>query len=412
MNMSKNIRFAAVLAIIVQLIGVFTVTSPWMRSDSPFYLAIAHNLSQGFFSYDGVHAEATWPPGYPAILAVLHEWLQLPIAAIIALQLGLLAVAITIVSRLMDDKPRTIFLLLCAFYPMPALYLSAVMSEAWALLAVSVVATLLLRVLSVRVLLVIGIICGVAALIRPSLALLPFVVGAYLLFNRHGWRSALPLVVAAGVLMPYAVWNAVTFGKASPLPVAAATGTSLYLATWQSRLPSKDINALYQGQITPRAERAGLGREVTRLNREIGAPPLHVTWSAPLYPPHLQVRANEVLRRAALEQIVADPISYGRHVARNAWALWNTSEYPSAVPAGIATVLMLTSAVIFVLGAIGCFLNWRHPAAWVLAYFPAVHLWLHTEARYTAPARLLLLLMAALALERIWQMLRQLGRNP
>ena len=41
------------------------------------------------------------------------------------------------------------------------------------------------------------------------------------------------------------------------------------------------------------------------------------------------------------------------------------------------------------------------PAAALLLYMPAIHIWLHTEARYTAAARPLLLMFAAFAAKRI-----------
>ncbi|WP_344706531.1 hypothetical protein [Sphingomonas swuensis] len=301
----------------------------------------------------------------------------------------------------MDRTARLFFLMLCAGYPMIALYSSAVMSEAVATAGLTTLAIWLLRQPSVGHLIAAGATCGLLTMVRPDLALLPFLIAAYLVLTRRWKEAVLPILAAAAVLTPYAVWNAVTFGKPSPLPVASAVGSSLYLATWQGKLPPSDLNALYQQEATPMAEASGLAREVRSVNESVGAPPLHPPWNPFLYPSALQSDVNSRLLALAVSRIQNDPLSYAKHVVRNLWALWNTSSYPPQVPAPIAWILAVSSAIIFVLALGGAWLTRRTFLPYVTFYLAGVHLLLHTEARYTAPSRILLLMLAAVALERV-----------
>ena len=234
------------------------------------------------------------------------------------------------------------------------------------------------------------------------------------------------MAAAAVVLSPYAAWNYQQFGKASPAPNAAAVGNSLYLATWQRKIPLGDLNSMYDGKANDQARASGLVREVAAINRSFGADPALVPFNPAAYPTRQQrIDSNREFGRAALRRISDDPISYIRHVVINVWSLWNTGEYPAGIPTLIVFSLSVVSAMMWAAGMIGAGVALiRHRlsgfgiAALVMAYPMIVHLPLHTEARYTAAARPLLVMFAALFLATLFGwLLRQrlsgkMGQGP
>lgn len=419
--------------IVLQACAVFYVCRPWMRSDdSRRYLELAASLAAGRFGTvtgAGFQTEAIWPPGYPLFLWFLHHKLALPIAGIVLLQLGMYLASLRLLSRFLVARavPAAPFLVLAAAYVLTPLYIAAVMSEGLATLALTWFALALSSErLSPLRLVAIGAVSGLVTLVRPDFLLLPLLAGGMVvlrgLHERHSLaplagKALIPLLTAAALLTPYAAWNAAHFGKFSPIPAASAIGTSLYLATWQEKLPAEDLDALYDQRATDAVKRSGLAAEVERLNGQIGAPPLVAPWNPMNYDTvAAQMRSTKVLRRAALERIKADPADYLSHVVLNGWRLWNTSRYPSLVPAPIAWGLVALSSIVTVLGLLGAALSllraggWPLPAAQalVLLYPAAIHVWLHTEARYTASVRLLLLMNAAAFL---WWAFERLSRR-
>jgi hypothetical protein len=410
------------LAIAAQLLLGFLVSRPWTGGDTPYYLELAQGLANGHYAAQtaagGLEPDALRPPGYPLLLWLLHHLLGLPLAAVVALQVGMVALSIYLVQRLLQriGASPVPFLFLCAAYPFPVLYGAQLMGEAPAMLAVTALAVLLAGPTTWSRLAAAGLIAGIGALIRSDLALLPIAIAVIVivqgLLARERLvpllpRALLPGVVAALVLAPYALWNGATFGKVTPLPLAGAVGNSLYLAYWQNRLPQADLNALYRGEATPAAIQSGLASEVSALNRRIGAPPLTAPWNPITFPDRAtQIASTKVYRDAAIARFSAEPAAYAAHVLANIWRLWNMSEYPPALPSPARLLLALLSGLATILGGVGVLIGLIRARGWplplaptlILLYLPGLHLWLHTEARYTAPARLLLLLHAALLL--------------
>jgi hypothetical protein len=426
MHMKKlKLQDVAWALLVLQCVAVFFLMRPWQpNSDSTEYLQLAQALSNGAYGSvtpAGFEPEALRPPGYPLFLWLNLHVAHLPIAGVIVLQLLMYLASLYLVARYLRKRaiPPLLFLTLAVGYIFAAVYSSAVLAEAPAMLALTSAAVLLAGgEPGWRRLAAIGLICGLAILTRPDLLLLPVVVAGVVAggaiwtkrIRQDFWKAAVPLVAAGLVLLPYSLWNYDKFGRLSPLPVAGAVGTSLYLSTW-SHLPLEDLNALYRGEVTPRAREAGLGTAVAAVNREIGAPELTAPWTPYSYKTReQQIRATRVLAAAAVERIRADPGMYLRHVASNVWRLWNTSEYPARTPLPAEMALRLFSALVAALGLIGAGMSflrvrdWPLPAgpAAILLYLPAVHVWLHTEARYTAPARPLLLMFAAVFLIWAW----------
>jgi hypothetical protein len=428
-NKVSRLQAALWIAFISQLVLVFFGTMPWMTNDSPRYLELAQALADwkfGSVTSEGFQPEAITPPGYPALLGILLHGLGMSIAAVVAAQLAIYALCAFLLDRAVrkeDAGLANLFLLAVAGYVIGPAYVSSIMAEAFATLALTIIALVLMgrEPFTPKQLAAVGLVSGLASLFRPDLLLLPALIGLIAFFQeprgqrailRRAVRGAVPILAAILVLLPYAAWNSANFGRFSPVPRAGAVGTSLYLATWQRQLPLADLNALHEGRITPRAERAGLGREVVRLNSEIGAPALTAVWSPMAYRTReTQIRSTDVTLKAALERIKVDPGNYMHHVVANIWDLWNTSHYPESVPAFVRIALTVISAVATILGLCGAALGLLGVRGWpltrgvalLLLYLPAVHIWLHTEARYTAPARLLLLLHGAAFAWWLWQ---------
>lgn len=413
-NLVRRVLWAALL--VEAALAVWT-SRPWLGGDSLFYLMLAQNLWRGCFGilHAGVcQADALRPPGYPLILALQLYGLHFTPAAVVIFQAALYLGSIRLIEALLQRlgiNPIA-FLIAALIYPFGLIYSTYVMTEAWAILALSACAFLITTArpdLGTSVAL--GLIAGAAALIRSDLLLLaPALAGLVWLRGRqgHSLTRALPLAAlvlasAAIVILPYAAWNEEHFGKLSPAPIASAVGNTLYLAFWQSELSHDDLDPLYEGIVTPRVRATGLVPEMARLNRSMGAPPMTVPFNPADYPDQqAQIRSTQLFAKAAIADIEARPAQYLRHVGANVWLLWNTSIYPSTLPGPARLALRLISAALFVLGIAGLIAALRSkrsrdfvPSAVLLLYFPAVHIWLHTEARYTAAARPLLLMFAA-----------------
>lgn len=418
-----------------QAVLALVVNRPWMTGDSDFYLRLAESLDQGFYGWlqgGTVQPDALRPPGYPIALWLLLHRLHASVGLVVALQMALYVASILLIDRRLgkDGFSLVPFRVLALIYPFGAIYSGFVMTEAWAMLALTGLALLVSsKELTTPKVAFAGAVAGLATLFRSDLLLLPMIVAIIAIIRDWRgiaapmllWRALVPVLAGAAMLAPYAVWNARQFDRPSPIPVASAVGNSLYLATWQGKIPLDDLNALYGGVVTPRVERAGLDDEIRSLNASFGADPLTPPFNPAAYPTaELQRQSSHTFGRAAVRRIIADPGDYALHVVRNLWALWNTSAYPSMIPAIGRLGLIVISALVCIAGLIGLLVTARSrrpiaAAGLILLYPMVIHLPLHTEARYTAAVRPLLLMFAALAVlwlvtcyrERRWHLGRR-----
>jgi hypothetical protein len=419
------VRLALWGGLILQALVAVLVTRPWIAGDSKVYLELASNLHHGRFGtlQDGIYQpDVLRPPGYPLALWLQIYVLRMPLAAIAIGQAILYLLSLALIERLLCAKNinATSFLSAALIYPFGAIYSAPIMAEGWVTLAVAAVACLMcsseLRVMQI---VLAGLIGGAAALFRTDVLLLPLLVAALILFRQApklGWRVAiahacLAVVAASAVFLPYALWNYQHFEKLSPAPIASAVGNSLYLASWQTELSHEDLDQVYHGVITEPVRSSGFMEDIARLNRSFGAPPETVPFNPAAYETNDQrIQSSRIFGQAALHRIEARPGEYFGHVIGNLWLLWNTSVYPASAPPLARFALRAISGLILIAGLFGLFIAvrkagpWRMllPAAAVMLYFPAIHIWLHTEARYTAAARPLLLMFASLPLAVAW----------
>jgi hypothetical protein len=420
------------LGLIIQAVAVVWALRPWIAGDSRVYLELARNLHEGHFGtlQGGVfNPDTLRPPGYPLILAFQIYGLGLPHVAISLIQLGLYLASLALIERTLTRLGfnSLSFLALALIYPFAAVYSAPIMGEAWAIVAFSAMALLLCSKCPTRFdLLVVGFIAGAAALIRSDLLLVPIFVAAAVVvqqWRKDNWRAVavsacMPILAAGCVLFPYMVWNQQHFGKLSPTPVASAVGNSLYLSTWQTRLSQDDFQSFYDHRYSPALRSSGFLEELARLNSSIGAPPLTEPFNPVAYPTEqTRIASTAVLGATARDWIKQHPTDYLRHVIGNVWLLWNTSIYPPSVPAIGRSLLRVISGLVLICGFLGVLValrssRWRQllPAIALLVYLPAIHIWLHTEARYTAAARPLLLMFASLFLAAVVRVFSQWRR--
>ena len=419
------VRLALWILLIAETIAALMATRPWLMGDSGVYIELAKSLSEGrygSFTAHGFEPDTLRPPGYPAILALLLFVLKLPPVVVVALQGGAYLLCLLLVERLLTGwklSPLPL-LLLATVYPFGLAYAVSIATEAWAMLGVTTIAFLLARSSTIRQFALIGLIAGLTALVRSDLILLPIALAAVVGIRQRNSgkaiaRAAAILACAGLTLTPYAVWNLANFGRFSPVPLAGAAGPSLHIATWQRKVRLEDIVALINGGTTERAERSGLAAEVRAINRWVGVPPGTGAWNPAVYPDNAtRIRMARLFGETARRRIKADPAGYAAHVGRNFWDLWNTGRYPPALPPVAVAGLTMVAAAVYLLGMAGAAVvvvqrkRWPMAASLVaIVLYPlAIHAWLHTEARYTAAVRPLLLMFASIMISWLWARLQ------
>ncbi len=404
---------------------LLVMTKPWLTADSSKYLALAEALKNGAFGIveNGLfQPEVVRPPGYPALLFIVLHSLKQELDAVIIIQLALYLFSVFLVERILIkyEIPSLPLLLLALLYPVTCAYAAQIMTEGVSIFLVALIAFLLAtpKSLTVRRLFGSGVLTGVAILCRPDLLLLPFFLafflGAAIAGGPSGERGLggafikTLAPIAAGLsllLVPYAVRNYIILGELTPLPPAGAIGNSLYTATWESTLTLKDFDSLYAGPVSKAAEDSGYLSEVMRINKSIGAEDKTPPFNPESYPQELRIRASRAYAKEAIERMLHNPGDYILRSVGQWWRLFNTAEYPDRLPIELKMLLRICSAAVWLLGFAGTihlFLTGARFAlkipSVVLLYFPMVHMWLHTEARYTASARLLLLFNASILL--------------
>lgn len=418
----RRLLFAAWCLIAIECILATWLFKPWAIGDSFHYLELARNLRQGHYgtvTQAGFEADPTRPPGYPIILWFLQYVVQLPPVGVVAIQLLAYTGSIYLIQRYLQKigiNP-TVFVVLVAGYPFPLLYSTFLLTESWVILATVVAALLMTRRTSAGYALA-GASAALAGLIRADLILLPLLFFVVILLDaakpvglgaRLG-KAILPVVAASLVVLPYAVWNYQHFGRFTPLPRAGAVGTSLLLTTFQRNLTPEDIAALEERKYTAHARQLGVPQTFQQIDREVGAPPDIGGFDPYNFPTaQLRIAAPQAYLRIALQRISANPGFYANHVVHNLWELWVTKKYApklaSAPKIGglVIFCLALVNWSVFILGMTGMVVAVAQPKDWLvpwilvpITWYPAgIHIWLHTEARYTAATRPLLVMFAA-----------------
>ena len=349
------------VVLFVEAALVMWLQSPWLFPDSAAYIRLAHGDASAF---------EVRMPGYALFLALLRNH-----AVAVAVQMLLYLASLALVASLFRRQDRFVFLGLAIFYVFPFFYSAAILSEGLAIFCVALTMWLIVRRKSW---LAVGAMAGACVLVRGDLV--PIIPAVLLVaLWRRAWVGAASCAAAAFiVLLPCLIWNATHYGRFTPLPVRPAVGQSLYIASWESTMSLKDLKIVSGAPPTAAAKASGLADEVAAIRARGGT--------------------TEVYRDAALKRLAAHPADTALHSIKAIWRLFNTADYPAPRP--VAFCLSLVSAIVWLLGF--CGIVWvmlkrtapRSPAVIFLLVL-AAHLPLHTEARYTAVLRLILLFYAA-----------------
>ena len=407
------------IALLFQAVVLYHVLAPWTTPDSPTYSILAQALANGSLHGPDGAPDTIRSPGYPAWLYFFRHIAGLSDGAIIALQLALYLGAIGF-GFLLAERERSsgaVFVCLALVTPSLPAYCAQFMAEAPAVFLMTLLVWMTGRRTDWRVstALAVGLVAGLLVMVRADL--LPMAMLCALLAGwkgRHGGygRScllgAVVLLGATAVSLPYMVRNARLCGIPSPVPVTGAVGYSLYLSTWEPELPSRDLGEYHLGIVSPRLTESGYLAESRRLCRVLGVPENTCLHAPTAIPAPLRAQGNRILFAAAMERIRAHPAEFGKHVAWKWWRLFQPEAYPEKVPSAVVGFLRVTGGIVWIL-AFGhaLFALWQRRdavAMWlaaVLLVVPLPHLVLHTEARYTAAVRLVLLLHATFAITRL-----------
>lgn len=389
---------------------------PWVTGDSDRYIALSDSLlrGEGFgLEHGAIYEPEVWRmPGYPLFIAVCrfvaggNNWGIVLIQSVLFLASVWLIYQIAI--RVFSELTGLAFLLLSAVYPFVAYSVGQISPEIPVVFLVSL-AFFLLSDPTIRRVALASLVIGLSAYFRPNLMLLNLAVAlALVLMNRHYYRRALLIIaIAIGVAFPWAVRNYLVFGKFTPMPVIRGTGNSLLLATWQSRvsIPSL-VEYGMNGNYTPEVRSSGMVDQISSLNRQLEVPENTLFVSPEAYPGNqTKLKADALFTEAALANIKKYPVEYLKSCLINSLRMWFSAYFPERVPKVVRFGLLAEGILVLIMGLAGAFVTLRESDerqrlllilfGMTFLYFSATLCWLHTEARYTIPARLLLLLFAA-----------------
>lgn len=409
--MSRERRTLVVLflvALAVRLAWVLSVSRDGLaKNDSLFYHLVAYNIGHGgvYGSPYGVPT-ARWPPGWPSMLAVLYRVFGYHTVVGEVFNAFLGAVTVPLLHRLVKPHFGTRVALIAAgmlaVMPGPILWTDLLVTETVFTLLLVVFFLLVMRASPTwKWAAALGLYVGLVAMVRSE-AIIWMAVPLVLWWRQAGWRVAVPRMAAAGAvfllaLVPWAVRNTQAMGAFVPLSTNA--GETLYAghnpnANGMQNHPSDELSATFGTPGTPEWEVAwskGLQREA-------------VSWAV-----HHPVGELKLIPKKILALNRGD-----------SWAFeWlNMEPYPTlgtmwttylSVVADFAwfTLLALTLIGAVALGRA----TWRHPLMTSIAAMFGTLLVMYGVVyygnyRYRLPYEPLMMVVAALVVDRGWQGLR------
>jgi 4-amino-4-deoxy-L-arabinose transferase-like glycosyltransferase len=281
-----------------------------------------------------------------------------------------------------------------------------------------------------------GMFIGLATLTRPTHAMFPVAMVAcmaLIALKRREWRIVIPwgwtLVAFAIVLAPWLAYNAIYVHRLTLSP-AGGVGRATWEASWQGTSAGRvqaDLTRLADAHVDD--DDATLDALVRQFaaDRALPADPMLTyvhqwrdirrIWNTPTDPRERAVKriaADEEYWRVGLANIARDPAG---HLLRRAtigtFVLW-AAEIPirysdiNRVRPIIIRGIWLVQAGILGLALVGLVMLAHRrgvlvamPLAALLAYITAVHLPFLAEARYSLPAKPVVLALAAIALAEV-----------
>lgn len=409
-----------------------------MIGDSSDYLNLAKGFEsgQGFgiLCDSGFQPESYRMPAYPLFLTIIKSLFGESLLAIIIIQSLLFLASVyfvwQITVKFFGERTGIIFLTLSLFYPFAAMYAVVILSEIIAIFFISL-AFFLLSKERAYYLFFSGIAFGLAFYSRPNLLFLSIFITVlcFVLFKLKQPKYFLIALATILTIIPFCFYNYQHFGKFTPTPVAVQKpGTSLFLATWQSKVSMPTLVEFGgKGNFTDEARAAGLSEQVeniqNQLRQRLGSTEKDGTIKNYSFGPagcadfNEKVIVQETLYNAAIENIKSNPLEYLISSLYNAFRMWFTAFSSGGASKFIETALMFEGILILALALMGIIIAlFNHSSLKnklyitliaALFYHSATLCWLHTEARYTIPVRLFLLIFAAYAINEIINLLQR-----
>ena len=356
---------------------------------------------------------ARWPPGYPMVLAGIYFFFghSLMLARLLNVVLGTITVLLVykLGCRIADERAGLIGAALLAIYPSHIIFSTLLLTEViftFLLVAILLLITVDREQLTLPRVLALGVLTGLAAMVRGEAVLLPAAVG---LGWWIGWRSFSGALVAGVVMMaglllvfvPWTIRNAVQLDS----PIAGTTGAGAALI--QAHHPGAD------------------GKPDLYIEVQYESEYLDVPY------PEREVRLYEVYVEDALEYVREHPGRELQLVGLRARAMFDRDDSgviwlrlpPYAISERAADILRTLSQTHYLIVTIiaglsaPLWLSLRHPVKAMLIVITAYYVFLHVglfigEARYHVPLMPIIGLWAALGLVFLWDRLPGASRAP
>ena len=381
-------------------------------------------------------------PGYPAFVAAVYRVAgvgnDLAVTSVQAVAFAVLCVLVYFVGRrvLGERAGLSAAALVALFSPLP--YFGAlVLTELWTAFVATAAMLQCLRAVQRRGLgdfMLAGVLLSATTLVRPAFFLLPFflAIGMPLLVKRERERPALRLwaalaFAAAITMLPWFSYNYVYLGQFTLSP-AGGIGRGLWEGSWQGNWPGKLQARLTQiaGENTTRAELDAQVRAVAAESRypdDLMRQYVHewrdirAIWEAPVDPverSRARVLADGKYQEAAIANIRRDPVGHViRRLRTGTFVLW-AAEVPirfsdiNSTPTVVIRGLWLLQAVLIVFAGLGAW-HLARSGHWTeavlltlpLIYVTGVHLPLLCEARQSLPVKPIMLVLAAIGINRL-----------
>lgn len=212
------------LRVILTLVAGNQVMTPWrVGGDAEFYVRLASTVAQGMgFTY-AYQPTAFRPPLYPLFLAGMMGVFGTYYAVATrffqcAVGLGTVWFCWRTAGRIFGENEGWSTLLMALYFPSLAIFSTELMTECFATFLTAAIFWLVLNnphIMDRRTALYLGLIVGVASVLRFNMAILGL-VPAWVLIRSAGWGRALPnlgvLALVSGVIVsPWVVRNEIVF---------------------------------------------------------------------------------------------------------------------------------------------------------------------------------------------------------
>jgi len=399
-----------------------------------------------FTRYPGEHPfvpETIRTPIYPFFVAAIYRIAGESHAAVAAGQAVLFALMTLIVyamtSRLASRRVALAAALFTALFPPIPYYGALVLTEVLCTFFVTLGMWMAIRAVQdgrPRDYALTGLCLGLATLTHPRFAMLPVVLAgmvALAAIAQRNWKAIVPwawtLVVFGLVLAPWLAYNVIYVHRLTLSPAGGlgrATWEASWQGTWSGRVQA-DLTRLVEGHVDD--DDATLDRLVSEFARENALPvepmllythqwrDIRRMWDTPTDPRERaakRIEADDEYWRTGLANIARNRIDHVlRRVTVGAFVLW-AAEIPirysniNTTPRLIVRGIWLIQAGLLLLAIVGLvFLAHRRgtitaaPLAALFAYITLVHLPMLAEARYSLPAKPVMVALVAIALAEI-----------